>query len=172
MPHTFRTPRRAFAACAAVVCAIALSLTTPGVATAHEAKPKKLVLYSQNTALDLVDTGNPGTDHGDLFHRKLTLSRTLGGPVIGTGYTQGEVISFDNNRDIRRVMLQAFLPKGNLFLVGTSDLPLGALPEPGWTNTYAIMGGTGRYAGAVGTMTAVLLADGKSFKNTLTYRQG
>ena len=171
MPHTVRIPRRAFIAFVAVMCAAIMTLTTPGIAAAHEAKPKRLVLYSENVALNLVDTSKPGTDHGDLFHRTLTLSRTLGGPVIGTGYTQGEVIFHDNNRDIRRVMLQAFLPKGNLFLVGTSDLPLGALPEPGWTNTYAIIGGTGRYAGAVGTMTAVLLADGKSFKNTLTYRQ-
>ena len=171
MPHTVRIPRRAFIAFVAVMCAAIMTLATPGIAAAHEAKPKRLVLYSENVALNLVDTSKPGTDHGDLFHRTLTLSRTLGGPVIGTGYTQGEVIFHDNNRDIRRVMLQAFLPKGNLFLVGTSDLPLGALPEPGWTNTYAIIGGTGKYAGAVGTMTAVLLSDGKSFKNTLIYRQ-
>lgn len=171
MRNSSRSPRRAITALAAVACAAAMTLATPNLALAHDAKPKRLVLYSQNTSLDLVDGSKPGTDHGDLFHRTLTLSRTLGGPVIGTGYTQGEVIFHDNSRDIRRVMLQAFLPKGNLFLVGTSDLPLGALPEPGWTNTYAIIGGTGRYAGAVGTMTAVLLPDGKSFKNTLTYRQ-
>lgn len=171
MAHTSRIPRRAFTAFATVMCAAAMTLATPGIAAAHDAKPKKLVLYSENVALDLVDTSKPGIDHGDLFHRTLTLSRTLGGPVIGTGYTQGEVIFHDTNRDIRRVMLQAFLPKGNLFLIGTSDLPLGALPEPGWTNSYAIIGGTGIYAGANGTMTAVLLADGKSFKNTLTYRR-
>ena len=127
------------------MCAAALTFATPGIAATHEAKPKRLVLYSTNVELDLVDTSKPGTDHGDGFHRTLTLSRTLGGPVIGTGYTQGEVIFHDANRDIRRVMLQAFLPKGNLFLIGTSDPLLGALPEPGWTNTYAIIGRTGKF---------------------------
>ena len=81
------------------------------------------------------------------------------------------MIAHDDKRDIRRVLLQAFLPKGNLFLTGTSDLPIGTTPNPGWVNNYAIIGGTGKYAGATGTMTAVLLADGKTFKNTLLYRQ-
>jgi hypothetical protein len=156
---------------AAIATSIAILIATPTVATAHEPKPKRLVLYSENVTLDLIDTSKPGIDHGDLFHRKLNLSKTLGGKVIGVGYTQGEVIAFDDKRDIRRVMLQAFLPGGNLFLTGTSDLPIGTIPEPGWVNTYAITGGTGKYAGATGTMTAVLLTDGKSFKNTLRYRQ-
>ena len=156
---------------AAMATAIALLIATPSVASAHDAKPTKLVLYSENAALDLVDTSKAGIDHGDLFHRKLNLSRTLGGKVIGIGYTQGEVIAHDDKRDIRRVFLQAFLPNGTLFLTGTSDLPIGTTPDPGWVNTYAIIGGTGTYAGSVGTMTARLLADGKSFKNTLLYRQ-
>jgi hypothetical protein len=155
----------------AVVTSIALLVGVPTIAAAHEPKPKKLVLYSENVALDLVDTSKPGIDHGDLFHRKLNLSKTRGGKVIGVGYTQGEVIAFDDKRDIRRVHLQAFLPGGTIFLTGTSDLPIGTTPNPGWVNTYAITGGTGKYAGATGTMTAVLLTDGKSFKNTLRYRQ-
>jgi len=156
---------------AAIATSIALLIATPTVAAAHDPKPTKLVLYSENIALDLVDTSKPGIDHGDLFHRKLDLSKTRGGKVIGVGYTQGEVIAHDDKRDIRRVLLQAFLPKGNLFLTGTSDLPIGTTPNPGWVNNYAIIGGTGKYAGATGTMTAVLLADGKTFKNTLLYRQ-
>lgn len=156
---------------AAIAASTALLLGTPSVVSAHEAKPQKLVLFSENVSLDLVDTSREGIDHGDLFHRKLDLSRTRGGNVIGVGYTQGEVIAFDDKQDIRRVFLQAFLPKGTLFLVGTSELPIGTTPEPGWTNNYAIIGGTGKFAGATGTMTAVLLADGKSFRNTLLYRQ-
>lgn len=155
----------------AIAASVALLLANPSVVSAHEAKPTKLVLFSENVSLDLVDTSREGIDHGDLFHRKLNLSRTRGGNVIGVGYTQGEVIAFDDKRDIRRVFLQAFLPKGTLFLAGTSDLAIGTTPEPGWTNNYAIIGGTGKFAGATGTMIAVLLADGKSFRNTLEYRQ-
>lgn len=154
-----------------LVAAISLLISAPTIAQAHDRKPVTLILYSENVALDLVDTSKEGVDHGDLFHRKLNLSRTLGGKVIGVGYTQGEVIAHDAERDVRRVSLQAFLPKGKLFLVGTSDLPLGTTPDPGWINDYAIIGGTGKYAGVTGEMTAQLLADGKSFKNTLVYRR-
>ena len=154
-----------------LAAAIALIIASPTIAQAHDRKPQTLILYSENVSLDLVDTSQPGVDHGDLFHRKLNLSRTLGGKVIGIGYTQGEVVAHDAERDIRRVFLQAFLPKGKLFLVGMSDLPLGTTPDPGWINEYAITGGTGKYAGVTGEMTAQLLEDGKSFKNTLVYQK-
>ncbi len=144
---------------------------TANVSAAPNNKHKILVMYSENKSLVRVDTNEAGIDHGDLFHREDALSRTLNGPVIGVSYSQAEVISHhpETNVDVRRVLIQSFLPKGRMYFMGTSELDRGAIPAPGWTNAYAILGGTGIYAGARGTMTLELLSDGKSWKSTAKY---
>ena len=144
---------------------------TAPVSAEPNKKPKVLVMYSENRSLVRVDTNQSGIDHGDLFHREDALSRQLNGPVIGVSYSQAEVISHhpESNVDVRRVLIQSFLPKGRMYFMGTSELALGTTPAPGWTNSYAILGGTGIYAGARGTMTLELLPDGKSWKSTAKY---
>jgi hypothetical protein len=157
-----------------LVVAVVTLTTATGIATANATprdKPKVLVMYSETKSLVRVDTNAPGVDHGDLFHREDALSRKLNGPVIGVSYSQAEVISHNpaSNVDVRRVIIESILPKGRMFFIGTSELVLGTTPPSGWTNSYAITGGTGIYAGARGTMSLELLADGKSWKSTTTY---
>jgi hypothetical protein len=141
-----------------------------GIAPAAQAAPKEkrqvLVLYSENRGLHVFDDNMPGIDHGDLFARENAISFTYGGPVVGVSYSQGEVIAHDprTNTDVRRVFIQTLLPKGRLFGMSVSELDRGAVPAPGWVNSYAIIGGTGKYAGARGEMTLVLLPDGKTFR--------
>jgi hypothetical protein len=156
-----------------VVVVATLTMVT-GIATANATprdKPKVIVMYSETKSLVRVDTNATGVDHGDLFHREDALSRKLNGPVIGVSYSQAEVISHnpESNVDVRRVIIESILPKGRMFFIGTSELVLGTTPPSGWTNSYAITGGTGIYAGARGTMTLELLSDGKSWKSTTTY---
>lgn len=153
------------------ISTLSISTGTVAVNAAPKDKPKLLVMYSENKSLVRVDTNETGIDHGDLFHREDALSRTLNGPVIGVSYSQAEVISHhpESNVDVRRVLIQSFLPMGRMYFMGTSELDRGALPAPGWTNAYAILGGTGIYAGARGTMTLELLPDGKSWKSTAKY---
>lgn len=154
-----------------IISILTISTGAIPVNAAPKDKPKVLVMYSENKSLVRVDSNETGIDHGDLFHREDALSRTLNGPVIGVSYSQAEVISHhpESNVDVRRVLIQSFLPKGRMYFMGTSELDRGALPVPGWTNSYAILGGTGIYAGARGTMTLVLLPDGKSWKSTAKY---
>jgi len=157
-----------------LIVAVATLTMAAGISTANAAskdKPKVLVMYSENKSVVRVDTNEAGIDHGDLFHREDALSRKLNGPVIGVSYSQAEVISHNpgSNVDVRRVLIESFLPKGRMFFIGTSELDRGTVPAPGWTNSYAILGGTGIYAGARGTMTLKLLSDGKSWKSTATY---
>jgi hypothetical protein len=159
-----------------VVTVAMLTMTplTTGITTASavpKEKPKVIVMYSETKSLVRVDTSAAGVDHGDLFHREDALSRKLNGPVIGVSYSQAEVISHNpgSNIDVRRVLIESILPKGRMFFIGTSELVLGTTPPSGWTNSYAITGGTGIYSGARGTMKLELLADGKSWKSTTTY---
>ena len=155
----------------AMTSAVAGLLLT-GVAPMSQAKPKAkeqvLVLYSENRGLHVFDDNMPGIDQGDLFARENAISYTYGGPVVGVSYSQGEVIAHDpvRNSDVRRVFIQTLLPKGRLFGMSISELDRGSVPQPGWVNSYAIVGGTGKFAGARGEMTLTLMPDGKTFRST------
>lgn len=155
--------------------AVAVMAVLLPVAVAHSAhaQPKSpgltSVFYSRTVALHTVDGNSAGIDHGDLFHREQALSRTPGGPVIGVGYSQAEVVSHhvQDNVDVRRVTIENRLPKGELYVMGLTELTRGTTPRPGWTDTYAVIGGTGRYAGAQGTYVLQLMPDGTTFKVTV-----
>ena len=157
-----------------LVVAVATLTMTAGMTTANAApndKPNVLVFYVENRSLVQVDSNEQGIGNGDLFHRELAIAKKINGPVIGVSYSQAEIVSNnpEKNADIRRVLIQNMLPKGESYFLGLTQIDRGNLPPPGWTDTYAIVGGTGMYAGARGTMNLELLADRKSWKSTMTY---
>ena len=147
--------------------AIGSALIAP---TAAAADTTTIVLYAENRGVARVDTNAPGTDHGDLVHREFALSRTRGGPVIGVAYSQSVIVSYNSDAkiDVRRVDTQTVLPGGTLAATGLSDLAIGTVPQPGWKDTYAVIGGTGKFAGARGTEQLTLLEDGRTFKTVIT----
>ncbi len=163
-----RAIHRAMAA--AAITGLMLAVNVPAATAKDKNGNVKLVVYSKTVGLHTVDSNVPGIDHGDLFHREQAISRTLGGPIIGVGYSQAEVVSHneENNVDVRRVMIQEKLPKGMLYVIGSTESVRGVIPQPGWTATYAVVGGTGKYAGARGTSSLLLMPDGTTFK--VTYR--
>ncbi|MFO1538091.1 MAG: hypothetical protein ACKOVH_09760 [Actinomycetota bacterium] len=95
------------------------------------------------------------------MHHVHAISRTQGGPVIGDAYAQSEVVALDASKgiDVRLVEIGYKVPGGWIFTRGFSTLPIGTFPQPGWTATYAVVGGTGKYAGARGTEKLTLLND-------------
>ena len=50
-------------------------------------------------------------------------------------------------------------------IVGLSKLPTGTVPQLGWKDTYAVVGGMSKYEGARGTQTLTLLEDSKTFRS-------
>jgi len=153
----------------AATAAVALTMTSGAVASAAPRDSDiTLVTYSKTVGFDTVDGNEAGIDHGDLFHREKAVSRTPGGAVIGVSYSQAEIVSYNvqDNVDVRRVQVQTRLPKGQVFAIGITELKRGETPEPGWTDTYAVIGGTGKYAGARGTKSLLLLPDRQTFKVT------
>lgn len=150
-----------------LVAAIGSVLIAPAAVAADTTT---IVLYAETRGLARVDANAPGTDHSDLVHREFALSRTRGGPVIGVSYSQAVVVAYNPvaKVDVRRVDTQKILPGGTLSTTGLSDLVIGTIPQPGWKDTYAVIGGTGKYAGARGTEQLTLLEDGKTFKVVIT----
>ncbi len=139
-------------------------------ATASVDHAKTIVLFAENRGIARIENNAAGPDNGDLVHRELALSRTRAGAVIGVAYSQSEIVAYNPEAkiDVRRVDIQDSLPGGQLFITGTSKLAIGSVPQPGWTDTYAVVGGTGKYAGARGTERLTLLEDGKTFKLVIT----
>jgi len=147
--------------------------SSPVVHAVSMAAPKgatTLVLFAENRGIARLDNNAQGPSNGDLVHRELALSRTLGGDVIGVSYSQSEIVAYnpEAKTDIRRVDVEDSLPGGWLFIRGMTKLPIGSVPQAGWTDTYAVVGGTGIYAGVHGYERLTLLADGKTFKVVLT----
>lgn len=103
-------------------------------------------------------------------NRELALSRALKGPVIGVSYSQSEIIAYhpESKIDVRAVDIEDSLPGGWIVNRGVTQLPIGTLPQPGWTTTYAIIGGTGKFADARGVKRLTLIADGITFTAVIT----
>ena len=148
-------------------------LGTPVANAVPAADPKgatNLVIYTENRGLARLDNNVQGPSNGDIVHRELAISLTPNGAVIGVSYSQSEIIAYnaEAKTDIRRVDVENSLPGGWMFIRGITTLPIGSLPQPGWTDTYAVIGGTGKYAGVHGYERLTLLPDGKTFKCVFT----
>ena len=152
---------------AALVCAAPLANAVP---TAAPKGATTMVLFAENRGIARLDNNATGPSNGDLVHRELALSRTLSGAVSGGSYSQSESVASnpEAKTEIRRVDVEDSLPGGWLFIRGMSKLPIGSLPQAGWTDTYAVIGGTGTYAGVHGYERLTLLPDGKTFKCVFT----
>ncbi len=155
---------------AAAIIGLMLAVNVPAASAKDKNTNVKLVVYSKTVGLHTQDGNSSGIDHGDLFYREQAISLTPGGPIIGVAYSQAEVVSHheEDNVDVRRITIQEKLPKGVLYVNGLTELVRGELPRPGWTATYAVVGGTGKYAKARGTSSLLLMPDGMTFK--VTYR--
>jgi len=164
-----------FALAAAAGLVLAGAVTSPAVAApqSHHSNVTSLVFYAENRSVVRVDADADGAlEHGDMVERELALSRTLGGPVVGVSYSQGEIVAYkpETKSDVRRVNIQNQVPGGELFATGLVEYSALALPTPGWQESYAIIGGTGKYAGVRGTEQLTLIEDGKTFKVVLKIR--
>ena len=62
--------------------------------------------------------------------------RRIGGQYAMIGRQDGENIWYLTSDDLLT------WEGGELFITGTSKLAIGTVPQPGWTDTYAVVGGT------------------------------
>ena len=165
-----RISRGLLVSCTAAALVLMGSPVAQALPSADPKDATTMVLYAENRGIARLDNNAQGPSNGDIVHRELALSRTLNGPVIGVSYAQSEIVAYnpEAKTDIRRVDTEKSIPGGWLFTRGMSTLPIGSLPQPGWKDTYAVIGGTGIYAGVRGYERLTLLPDGKTFKVVIT----
>ena len=129
---------------------VASSVTSASVMGAKE-RSKPLVVFMAFGTREILDLGDPGATHGDVTTGTGPITKTLGGPSIGNYVYRAETIEGRDEDESRLTTLWVNLPGGSLVVTSLIDVPIGAPPTK--KQLFVILGGTGKYAAAQGTMT-------------------
>lgn len=148
----------------AVVLAIT-AVSAVALAGCGSSGPSDFTLTQAKPDINQLDLGSKGSSHGDETHFEagLTKDGKDAGTVFGTLTTKG--LATENGRpasiEIRRSELVFDLEDGDVMALGVSEYP-----AAGWKlkaeepTTRAIIGGTGKYAGARGELVTTRNSDG------------
>lgn len=139
-----------------------------------EKPPLTLVTYADISAPQIVDNGPSGPSAGDLYIRHGKVRLTPDGPDIGTYDSLAILLFIDETTKFasRRFTFETVLPEGTIYALDIVQSTHGRPKEAGHKHQGAIIGGTGKYAGARGTYETEILASGKQSKTTRNFWVG
>ena len=160
------------AALAAVASLALTACSGPGSDTTE------LVVYVVSEAPVFIEDATEGTTIGDIRSRSYesyaTLEMALAGqePLTTSWTTMATVVDEDTDKqtDVRSLTGHATFNDGSsLTWLGSGEIDLGKVPVVGPGHTYVVVGGTGKYFGARGTMSWELVdADNLIFRDVFT----
>jgi hypothetical protein len=120
-----------------------------------------LTIYQDAPALQPLDLGPPGNSPGDAYYFSARLYSSPGGRMIGEVFGSKTLIKIagqaNPNSEKRATLLFFTLTGGQdqIIVLGAGDYPPTAAEfNPGQPVVRAILGGTGRYIGARGQLSA------------------
>lgn len=134
----------------AAVLATTLVGVNPATAAPGKDRPKPIVVFIAFGTRDIIDIGEPGASHGDVTTGTGAVWRTLAGEVIGDYVYRAETVKAEE-LETRLTTLWVNLPGGSLAAMALIEVPKEAPPTE--SQRFIVLGGTGKYAGAQGTMT-------------------
>jgi hypothetical protein len=135
----------------------------PGPAAGDAGTPAALELVSVPVVPERIDLGEKGPSRGDIYVFDADLHEQGGDAVVGHIYGTHTSFGITDGREILQLQLAFDLGEGDSILVGglSQYTTKGdAVLPTGETYNRAIIGGTGQYAGAGGTLTATRQDDG------------
>ncbi len=134
--------------------ALAGSLAAPAIAAPHSDS-----FFLKRTSRQVIDLGTTGTSVGDMAFATGIVSKQRGGAEVGTYNFRGitVAVAIPGGRENRDALLQYNFKNGTLLMERINNVPAGTLPDS--TEIYPIIGGTGAYAGAKGTVVFSVLSD-------------
>ncbi len=144
---------------AKLATAVVALLLTAGLASPAIAAPHSDTYFLKRTARQTIDLGATGPSVGDMAFAYGSVSKTRGGPEIGTYNFRGitVAVAIPGGRENRDALLQYNFKSGTVLMERINSVPSGALPDT--TEIYPIIGGTGAYSGAKGTVVFSVLSD-------------
>jgi len=139
------------------------------VCGAHSTKQstETFTVYEDAPKMSLLDLGAPGKSLGDVYHFSAALHSTRGGPVTGEviGSKTLVKVATDANPNLERRATLLFFTfadgKDQIIAFGAADYTASA-PEfdAGQPVVRPVLGGTGKYMGALGQVTSTRNPDG------------
>lgn len=162
---------------AALLAALAALLVVAAAADASN-PPSVFTVYKHRTSSQMVvaatgqtTTNMSGATTGDSQIFYGTVARTPGGKAIG--HYRGVAMLLGSaggaNSMMRWFHAKISLPGGAIYIDDIQESPnmaamVAGAPSPHWT--YAVVGGTGKYAGVTGECDSVVTGRGTYFKDT------
>lgn len=157
--------RRISLALAAAGAVAALTAYAP-VAVAAE-RPANRTVFLERTAAENVDVGATGSSVGDLRATQGVVRSARDGKVIGSYATSQVTLSAGvGGTEQRSVIMEITMGAEEVTMVSLYVVPVGAPPAA--KVVHPIVGGTGQYAGAGGTLTLVPL-DGTRYRAVMRF---
>jgi hypothetical protein len=160
------------AALAAVASLALTACSGPGSDTTE------LVIYVVSEDPVFIEGGAEGTTHGDVRHRSFESyateeqARAGADPLSINWTTVATVVDEDPEQqtDVRSLTGHATFNDGSsLTWLGSGEIDLGQVPTVGQSHTYVVVGGTGKYFGARGTMSWELIdVENQIYRNDFT----
>jgi len=158
---------RTLAVAAIASAALAVSVAAPALAVAPAAPSGSLVVFNDETQHNVLDLGGSGVTVGDVVTGSGSVALTKGGKSIGTFAYRAETVKVNMpGGNLNRINNSVYdLPDGTIMVAGLVSVQQGT--EPTKPQPLIIVGGTGKYAGANGTVT--LTPAKKYYKATFTF---
>ena len=137
------------------------------------AEALQLVQYADAPAHLSTDAKPEAPSLGDVRIRQGAFSTAVDGPVIGEYFAQSTVVSLNaaEKQVIMSEVIESVYLDGSIYKMDVVVLNDGKMLDQGHKHAGAIVGGTGKYAGARGSYEFEIL-EGGSYKITNTYWLG
>lgn len=147
----------------AVLLAVVLAATVAGFASGSARSVRIVHVLSSKPHITTIDLGPPGKTPGDFYPFYASILSRNGRRVIGQlRGTQTDIKLEHGAETVQGMLTFAFGTANQIVVGGLSQFPLtGTGLITGKSYVRAVLGGTGRYAGAKGTLTSTLLASGR-----------
>jgi hypothetical protein len=148
-----RTRRLVHVIAAVAATLVSVSIAVPASATPRTGPHGTLTILMTQTAREVLDLGATGTTVGDVVTGSGDLRRSAQGATIGTWTYRAETmrVNIPGGNENRLTTQWYALGKGSLMASGLISLQQGTRPTK--PQPLVIVGGTGIYSGARGTMT-------------------
>lgn len=152
----------------AVVAAATLTAVVPAHAALPAAPSGTLTIYTHQTQRDVLDLGATGETVGDVVTGHGTVAWKKNGKTVGSYAYRSETVAVNiPGGSQSRLSTNVYsLPGGTIMATGLVSVQQGTRPTK--PQPQIIIGGTGKYAGARGTMT-LTPKNANDYERTFTF---